>query len=125
SNIRGCQGQIGNSCFCRHLAIQTLQNFSDKADIECMSAPDSNHMSFDWTSQQGQITDHIQNLMANDFIGKAQFLIEKIMLSDNDSILQTAPSNFSLLSEDINILQKAECSGRRDALGIVFRSHQK
>ena len=75
-------------------------------------------------AEQAEIADGIENLMANEFVLKAQaFGVENPILADNHGIFQGAATGQAIGFEIFHLLQKAKGPGRGDVPLKSSREH--
>jgi hypothetical protein len=83
--------------------------------IRTVARLDRNHMPANALTNEREITDNIQDLVADELVGKAQwFFTQDRITADYDGILEAAALDQILLHERLDIFVINERPGRRD-----------
>lgn len=81
-----------------------------------MSGPISRYPADQRVTTKGDVTDQVENLVADELIVRPQFSIHHAALAQNDGIVETASADQSLLEQIFNFAIKTEGSSESDLL---------
>ena len=67
-------------------------------------------------SDERQIADHVENLVADELVLEPQCVVEDAGLAENDGVVERTAERETALAQHLDFLQEAERPRRRDLL---------
>ena len=80
-------------------------------------------MTDDWIPHQSQITDHIENLVANEFVFEPQGTVEHAGLAQDNCVVEGGTKREAFLAKHLSFFEKTKRPSRCDLIHKRGRSH--
>src|SRR5436309_8489432 len=84
-----------------------------------MASAISDHAAQNLFSEEGQVPDQVQDLVANKFVTEAQGAVQQALTGEHYRIFSGRAPDQALVAHGIGLVKKSESAGRRDLTHVL------